>query len=504
MSFLQNQRRNKTARSLAFETLDRRELMAADMVVPRVVNGTVTGSYPNVGMVGDTVAFDGTGTLISPRHVLTAAHAVEGMSNTDARFRLGSTTYQSSKVIPFPYYSQATFGTSTANDIAIIELNQEVAGIAPAVYSRYAPRVGEVQTLVGFGAAGTGSGHDGTYGTKRVGTTPIEQVHASLIRWRFDDNTESNTAPGDSGGPAFTTRNGNTRIAGVISGGTKPNSSLGDQSYNTRVDVYAAWIDSIVQNTQPVRVSIEAFDKLAAEAETGTPDKGVFRISRTGSTSRSLQIRVLLNGTATFNGDYSTSGFTKSTSTVTIPSGRSFIDVTITTKNDARAEGPETVDMTLLAKGNYAFTGDAVRARVTITDDDNVVPPNDNFANAIALRGFTSTTSNNVLATSEENEPNPGNVSSSLSVWWNWTATTTGSVTIDTRGSLLDTTLGVYSGNAVDSLTLVAENDDEDRDALLNTSLVRFNAVAGRVYRIQVNGYRFLGGGDIILTIAAG
>ncbi|MHC5540210.1 S8 family serine peptidase, partial [Singulisphaera rosea] len=67
-----------------------------------------------------------------------------------------------------------------------------------------------------------------------------------------------------------------------------------------------------------------------------------------------------------------------------------------------------------------------------------------------------------------------------------WTAPTSGSVTINTAGSNFDTTLGVYTGSAVSSLTTVAANDDATG---VHTSSVTFNAVAGRVYQIAVDGW---------------
>ncbi len=57
--------------------------------------------------------------------------------------------------------------------------------------------------------------------------------------------------------------------------------------------------------------------------------------------------------------------------------------------------------------------------------------------------------------------------------------------------------LGVYTGNAVNSLTTVGKNDDVDPGVTL-TSSVTFTATAGAVYRIAVDGYNNNGsGGDI-------
>src|SRR2546423_15281609 len=83
-------------------------------------------------------------------------------------------------------------------------------------------------------------------------------------------------------------------------------------------------------------------------------------------------------------------------------------------------------------------------------------PANNNFANAIPLSGLSVTTSgSNVGATRESGEPNNAGVSGGASVWWTWTAPDSGLITVDTFGSSFDTTLGVYTGNAVNALTTI-------------------------------------------------
>ena len=74
------------------------------------------------------------------------------------------------------------------------------------------------------------------------------------------------------------------------------------------------------------------------------------------------------------------------------------------------------------------------------------------------------------------------------SVWWNWTAPSTGRLTIATTTSTFDTLLGIYTGSFVDSLTRIGSNDDESRS--LRTSRVTISVVAGTIYRIAVDGYQ--------------
>ena len=116
-------------------------------------------------------------------------------------------------------------------------------------------------------------------------------------------------------------------------------------------------------------------------------------------------------------------------------------------------------------------------------------PPNDNFGNRIGLTGATAnTTGSNIRATGEGGEPTQNGPTNS--VWWSWTAPSSGSYTFDTIGSNFDTWLSVYTGSAVNSLSLIGADDDTGGN--LTSKLTR-NVTAGTTYQIAVDGY----GGNI-------
>jgi hypothetical protein len=129
-------------------------------------------------------------------------------------------------------------------------------------------------------------------------------------------------------------------------------------------------------------------------------------------------------------------------------------------------------------------------------------PANDNFSAAQTVTGCAGTTSGtNLGATHESGESihfqSPQGTSGSRSVWYNWQAPGSGSATISTAGSTFDTVLAVYTGNAVNSLTLIGNSDDVDPGVTV-TSSVTFTATAGTTYRIVVDGFNNNGsGGDI-------
>lgn len=572
----------------------------------RIVNGTQTSGYPAVGLIGGDGQDYCSGTLIAPQYVLTAAHCAEGVANTAGQFTIGGRTYFTERVYVHPGYT-GDVGSDSSDDIGIYKLSEPVVGIAPIPIFRGTPQVGQILTLVGFGGGGTGTtGSNGDFGIKRVGTTPIDEVSRTLISWNFDNNSESNTAPGDSGGPAFLTVNGVLYLAGVTSGGDSATAGIGDHSFDTRVDAYASWIDSIVGTTSTLatisiaatdanaaetlstqtanngtftitrtgattssltvslsvsgsaingsdynrlpttvtipagqtsttltltpiddtlsesnenatitlsnssaynvdttksnatvtiadndrvlpRVSIVATDAVAAETRIGqTANRGQFTITRTGSTAASLTLAYAVSGSATNGTDYS-----RLSGTVTIAAGRSSVNVTVSPVDDLAVEGTENVVVTLNTGAAYAVDSTKAAAAIAVLDNDVGIRSNDNFADSQILTGTNVTvTGSNTTATSQAGEPNPASVSGGKSVWWSWTASFSGTVTLSTAGSNFDTTLGVYTGSSLTTLQLVAENDDENFNNGVYSSRVSFNAVAGTTYRIQVDGYQ--------------
>ena len=126
-------------------------------------------------------------------------------------------------------------------------------------------------------------------------------------------------------------------------------------------------------------------------------------------------------------------------------------------------------------------------------------PGNDNFADAQVLTGcsFAVYGTHNNGATKEIGEPThfAGSPGSARSVWYRFRPTVSQTLTINTHGSDFDTILAVYTGNTLETLSLVANNDDAA--ASTTSSYVDFNVTAGVDYRIAVDGFNnFASGGD--------
>jgi hypothetical protein len=131
-------------------------------------------------------------------------------------------------------------------------------------------------------------------------------------------------------------------------------------------------------------------------------------------------------------------------------------------------------------------------------------PANDDFADAVALTGLPANASGtNVDATKEAGEPtHAGIAGGGFSVWWSWTAPSTGGVAIETCGSAFPTVLGVYTGSSVEALTEVASGRWQNaEEACSGGARVSFRATAGQTYMIAVDNYLFSGRGAIALAI---
>jgi hypothetical protein len=118
------------------------------------------------------------------------------------------------------------------------------------------------------------------------------------VEWNFDrDAGESNTAGGDSGGPAFANVNGATILNSITCGGTG-NAGFGTSSTNTRVDTLAPWIDSVtgvmVENQPPSFISLPS-------QTTGVGRPFSYTIQVAGTAPISLAVSGLPDG-LTFDG----------------------------------------------------------------------------------------------------------------------------------------------------------------------------------------------------------
>ncbi len=133
-------------------------------------------------------------------------------------------------------------------------------------------------------------------------------------------------------------------------------------------------------------------------------------------------------------------------------------------------------------------TGGRLNLALALTATSNL-PFNDDFAARAELAGPNiRVRSSNVGATRETalGEPTHAGVgSASSSLWWSWTAPSSGQVGFDTNGSDYDTVLAIYTGASLNALTPFASNDNAEG---VTTSRILTTVTQGTTYQIAIAG----------------
>ena len=170
--------------------------------------------------------------------------------------------------------------------------------------------------------------------------------------------------------------------------------------------------------------------------------------------------------------------FTGATS-VTLSGSSAPFSVVSPTQITATVPDGATTGVITVSSPNGTATSAAV---LTVTTP----PANDNFDKALVISGSSGVvTGVSTGATKEPGEPEHAGNAGGSSVWYSWTAPSSDTYSFNTFGSSFDTLLAVYTGSSVGTLTPVASADDTGGGV---TSSVSFNAVAGAVYAIAMDG----------------
>lgn len=243
----------------------------------------------------DPQGFLGTGTPISSRHILTAAHIFDPDNNgtvdvlpQNSSFFLnnqGDLSYSLS-IASIAFHPDYTgfLNPSVNDDLAILTLAEPLPAGVPIYPLLPAGNLAMQQLLlVGYGVSGDGlDGYyiPGSITTKRSGANLLEAAggddegsgNIELFAYDFEDadnplgtdvfgvaysygnNFETLTGPGDSGGPAFATVDGDLYLAGVNTygydpqNGGSPDGKFGDVGGGMWLESYLGWIDSTMRS----------------------------------------------------------------------------------------------------------------------------------------------------------------------------------------------------------------------------------------------------------------
>jgi hypothetical protein len=116
-------------------------------------------------------------------------------------------------------------------------------------------------------------------------------------------------------------------------------------------------------------------------------------------------------------------------------------------------------------------------------------PANDPFASAQLLEGPSgSVLGTNLNATKETGEASHAGNSGGASVWYTWTAPSSGLLRLSTAGSACDTLLAVYTRSSLSALAPVMGGSNDDSAG--STSSVSVEVAAGTTYFVAIDGYR--------------
>ena len=191
-------------------------------------NVSTTSDYPGVVMVLSPDGGICTGSIVSHKAVLTAAHCT--LSNGNYRVRGGFGSQKSTNV-------RVNFGpgeVNDPNDISILVFPDNTFDQSNVIRISDSVRTGDSATLVGYGCDNLST--ETGAGIKRVGTNQVARLSAyvyfytpvtnSNYRGIVGPSNRAGSCPGDSGGPALKQANGNYEIVAVTHAGGIVNNTI--------------------------------------------------------------------------------------------------------------------------------------------------------------------------------------------------------------------------------------------------------------------------------------
>ena len=199
------------------------------------------------------------GTIVSRKWVITAAHCVDAFANDyagwDIYISFNNRVYEQSwnaiqvkRGIMHPQYNESTI----SNDIAVVELVSQVYSVTPMTVNDEGLSdldAGNIfHTFVGYGVTGDGRNDGGIkrktqinfQGCMDPGFQSLVNCGSSSAQVMYSESSNTNVCQGDSGGAALENQGGNWELVGVNSFVTP--SCINGGNGAVRVDKFLPWI----------------------------------------------------------------------------------------------------------------------------------------------------------------------------------------------------------------------------------------------------------------------
>lgn len=214
-----------------------------------IKNGTLVShdDHPTVGAI--VLASDSgnhprcTGTALGPNTVLTAAHCFfyngQRISNTSLRFALGPDIDHPTQIFEVANVQiHPDYLSDNLSDIALIELTTPLSLTTYSSLGTYPEDSHPEVKIVGYGL-----NENELAGVKRLGTARVIHNTPSEIWTSASEGTpEQITCPGDSGGPAFLSLDGEDKIVGISHAGNTETCAARTIALHVSMENFSTWI----------------------------------------------------------------------------------------------------------------------------------------------------------------------------------------------------------------------------------------------------------------------